>query len=64
MNRVKGAFKPPEGKRGKATSSVSFLLSIFCLCLPSPSAPALPSRGLSVSLSPLVQVVLWGQGLA
>lgn len=65
MNHVEGAFKPPEGKRGKATSAVSsFLLAVFCLCLPSPSVPALPSCGLSVSLSPLVQVVLWGQGLA
>lgn len=62
MNHVKGAFRPPEGKRGKATSSVSsFLLSFFLLCLPSPSVPALPSRGLCL---PLVQVFLWGQGLA
>lgn len=53
LNHFKGAFKPPERKRGKVTSLVSsFLLSFFFLCLPSPSIPALPSRDLSVSLSP------------
>lgn len=53
LNHFKGAFKPPERKRGKVTSLVSsLLLSFFFLCLPSPSIPALPSHDLSVSLSP------------
>lgn len=63
MNHFKGTFKPPEKtwesnlfnllSCSRDSSSVS-----FSLC------PALPSRCLSVSLSPSCLGFLWGQGLA